>query len=83
MRRGLWNWGAEGDEMSRARWTEKDVERLRKLARTGLSLSQIGREMGRNVSSVRLQALKRDIAIARDLSSIRRKKVLGRQIERS
>jgi hypothetical protein len=69
--------------MSRARWTEKDVERLRKLARTGLSLSQIGREMGRNVSSVRLQALKRDIAIARDLSSIRRKKVLGRQIERS
>jgi hypothetical protein len=69
--------------MSRGRWTEEEVERLRKLARAGLSLSQIGREMGRNVSSVWLKAQKRDIAIARDLSSIRRKKVLGRQIERS
>ena len=69
--------------MSRSRWTEEDAERLRRLARTGLSLSQISREMGRNVSSIRLQAQKWDIAIARDLSGIRKKKVLGRQIERS
>ena len=52
--------------MSRSPWTEIDVEHLRKLARAGLSFAQISREMGRNASSIRLQARKRDIAKARD-----------------
>jgi len=56
--------------MSRASWTEEDVEHLRKLACAGLSLSQIAREMKRTVTTVRVQALKWDIAVASDLRGL-------------
>ena len=63
--------------MSRPRWTEDDVEHLRKLARSGLSFAQISREMGRNASSVRLQAQKWDIAVASDLRGLSKQRRLA------
>jgi hypothetical protein len=61
---------AEGEEMSPSRWTEEEVELLRKLASTGLSLSQIARQMRRNVTTVRVRARKCGIAIASNLRGL-------------
>lgn len=64
--------GAEGEEVSRSPWTTHDDEQLRKLARAGLSLSELAHKLDRSISSVRTRALKLDIAIARDINSMQR-----------
>jgi DNA-directed RNA polymerase specialized sigma24 family protein len=47
-------------------WSPAEDERLRKLALSGLSLTEIARQMERSKSSVRSRALKIKVAIARD-----------------
>jgi hypothetical protein len=44
--------------MSRSLWTAVEVERLRKLAQDGLSLTELAREVGRSMSSIRTRAAK-------------------------
>jgi hypothetical protein len=51
---------------NRRSWLPADDERLRKLAVTGASLTQIAAQMERSKSSVRTRALNMGIAIARD-----------------
>ena len=63
--------------MNRA-WTLDEDERLRKLALAGLSLRELALEMGRGTSSVRVRAIKLDIAIARDLNGTQKLKLTGR-----
>jgi hypothetical protein len=47
-------------------WSPAEDEQLRKLALSGVSLSEIAARMERSKSSVRARALKMNIAIARD-----------------
>jgi len=67
--------------MSRSPWTTEEDRQLRKLAQAGLSLTEIAREVGRNQSSVRVRAIKLDIAIARDLNGMQRRKLRERPSE--
>ena len=64
--------------MSRSPWTTEEDRQLRKLAQAGLSLTEIAREVGRNQSSVRVRAIKLDIAIARDLNGMQKRKLRER-----
>jgi hypothetical protein len=52
--------------MSGVPWSTADDERLRALARSGLSVGEIAKQMQRNASSVRTRAVAMKIAIARD-----------------
>jgi hypothetical protein len=63
--------------MSRA-WTLDEDERLRNLALAGLSLRELALEMGRGTSSVRVRAMKLDVAIARDLNGMQKGNLTGR-----
>jgi hypothetical protein len=74
MRNSGWS---EGEEVSRA-WTLDEDERLRKLALAGLSLRDLALEMGRSASSIRVRAIKLDVAIARDLNGMQKRKLTGR-----
>jgi hypothetical protein len=57
----------ESEEMSpNTPWSDEEDQRLRSLAKSGLSLTEIAHEMQRGVSSVRSRARKYAIAIARD-----------------
>jgi hypothetical protein len=47
-------------------WSGEDDQRLRSLAQSAFSLTEISRQMQRGVSSVRSRARKYAIAIARD-----------------
>jgi hypothetical protein len=47
-------------------WSPEDDERLRKLARSGLSVTEIAYEIGRNRTSVSRRAAKLKIVMARD-----------------
>jgi len=67
--------------MSHSPWTTEEDRQLRKLAQAGLSLTEIAREVGRNQSSVRVRAIKLDIAIARDLNGMQRRKLRERPSE--
>jgi hypothetical protein len=53
-------------------WSSDEDERLRKLARSGLSLVEIADEVGRSKSAVYARAVKLNIAIARDRNPMRR-----------
>jgi hypothetical protein len=52
--------------MSGVPWSTADDERLRALARSGLSVGEIAKQMRRNASSVRTRATAIKIAVARD-----------------
>jgi hypothetical protein len=52
-------------------WSDEENQRLRSLAKSGLSLTEIARQMQRGVSSVRSRALKIEVAIARDRNPMR------------
>jgi hypothetical protein len=52
--------------MSGVPWSPADDERFRTLARSGLSVGEIAKQMQRNASSVRTRAAAMKIAIARD-----------------
>jgi hypothetical protein len=47
-------------------WSDEDDQRLRSLALSGMSLTEIARQMQRGLSSVRSRARKNATAIARD-----------------
>jgi len=47
-------------------WSEEDDQRLRCLAKSGFSLTEIARQIGRSKSSVGSRASKLAVAIARD-----------------
>jgi len=51
--------------MSGAPWSPAEVERLRALARSGLSMTEIAKRMRRNRSSVRSRVVTMKIPIAR------------------
>jgi hypothetical protein len=51
---------------NRQAWSPAEDERLRKLALSGASLTEIAAQMDRGKSSVRTRALSLGIAIARD-----------------
>ena len=51
-------------------WSTEEDERLRSLARTGFSLTEIAHQMKRSKSSVRARATKLTIALARDRNSM-------------
>jgi len=55
--------------MSVSLWSAEADERLRALARSGLSLAEIAHQMQRSKSSVRARAIKLAIALARDRNS--------------
>ena len=61
----------------RRQWTDDDDFQLRKLAQSGLSLTEIALEMSRNASTVRARALKLNIAIARDRNGAKKRKPFG------
>ncbi len=63
--------------MSRS-WTLDEDERLRKLALAGSSLRELALEMGRSASSIRVRAIKLDVAIARDLNGMQKGKLTER-----
>ena len=67
--------------MSRSPWTTDEDVKLRKLAQAGLSLTEIASEVDRSVSSVRVRAIKLDIAIARDLNGMQKRKLRERPSE--
>jgi hypothetical protein len=59
--------GLEVKKMSpNIQWSDEEDRRLRSLAKSGLSLTEIAQQMQRGVSSVRSRARKNAIAIARD-----------------
>jgi hypothetical protein len=47
-------------------WSPEEVEQLRIMARSGISLAEIAYQMQRSKSSVRARATKLSIALARD-----------------
>jgi DNA-binding NarL/FixJ family response regulator len=47
-------------------WSTEEDERLRSLARSGLSIAEIAQQMQRSKPSIRARATKLTIAIARD-----------------
>lgn len=51
-------------------WSVEDDERLRNLALSGFSLTEISNQMRRGTSSVRSRALKLNIALARDRNAM-------------
>jgi hypothetical protein len=53
-------------------WSPAEDEQLRKLALSGLSLSEIAARMKRTKSSVRARALKMNIAIAHDRNTMKK-----------
>lgn len=61
--------------MSRDLWTTDELERLRRLAQAGMSLTELAREMGRSMSSIRTRAEKLNITIARDMNRMRRRRL--------
>ena len=65
----------EGQEVSRDLWTPDELERLRELAQAGMSLTELAREMGRSMSSIRTRAEKLNITIARDMNRMRRRRL--------
>jgi hypothetical protein len=50
-------------------WSPDEDERLRNLARSGFSLTEIAHEIQRSKSSVHVRAARLNIAIARDRNS--------------
>jgi DNA-binding IclR family transcriptional regulator len=52
--------------MSGILWSPDEDDRLRNLARSGLSVTEIAHELGRNRTSVYRRAAKLKIVIARD-----------------
>ena len=61
---------ADGKEMKR--WSPEEDERLRKIARSGLSLVEIADELGRSKPAVYARAVKLNIVIARDRNPMQR-----------
>jgi IS30 family transposase len=57
--------------MKRGQWSTEEDEQLRSLARSGLSLTEIARQMERPKSSVRYRAMQIEIAIARDRNAMK------------
>ena len=58
-----------------AEWSKEDVERLRSLARSGLSSTQIAEQMHRSKASVRVRAVKLNISIARGANPMQKKRL--------
>jgi DNA-binding NarL/FixJ family response regulator len=65
--------------MKRSPWTADDGDRLRQLARNGLSLAEIAREMSRNPATIRLQASRLNIAIGRHMNRLQLQSIRGRR----
>jgi IS30 family transposase len=63
----------EGKEMKSIPWSRDEDERLRSLARSGLSLAQIADELQRRKSSVQARAKRMKIAVARDRNPMQAK----------
>jgi hypothetical protein len=57
-------------------WTADEDVSLRKLAISGISLTEISKQMGRAKSSVRARATKLQIAIARDQNGSKKGRAL-------
>ena len=57
---------SEGKEMSSGSWSPDEDERLRKLAGSGFSLTEIAVQLQRKKSSVHGRAMKLKVALARD-----------------
>jgi hypothetical protein len=51
-------------------WTTEEDDRLRSLARSGYSLTEIAHRMGRNESSIRTRAIRIELSIARDRNAM-------------
>jgi hypothetical protein len=66
----------EGEAMRRP-WTADDDAQLRKLALSGLSLTELSHKISRTASTVRARAIKLEIAIARDRNGAKKRKPSG------
>jgi hypothetical protein len=57
-------------------WSEEEDEQFRKLAKSGIGMAEIAQMMQRTKSSVRVRALKLEIAIARQENPMRKGRLL-------
>jgi hypothetical protein len=64
-------------------WSDEEDRRLRVLAKSGLSLTEIAHQMQRGVSSVRSRASKIEVAIARDRNPMQAHKMPSTDLSRS